>query len=118
MSEHKKMTPLERLNLFLPPPAMSKEEVFQTLVQTPHVLFEKIVSDGHATPAEEWYEQERDEWVVLLTGTAGLRFQNRPEIMELKPGDCIIIPAHVRHRVEWTDDKCKTIWLALHYNGE
>ena len=23
--------------------------------------------------------------------------------------------AHVKHRVEWTDSTCETIWLAVHY---
>ena len=26
-----------------------------------------------------------------------------------------LIPAHRRHRVEWTDPEAPTVWLALHY---
>ncbi len=118
MSKHKNMAHPERRNLFSELPKKSGEELFQTLVETPHFLFETIVSDGHTTPDDEWYDQERDEWVMLLTGAAGLRFQNNPEIVELNPGDSIVIPAHVRHRVEWTDNGCKTVWLALHYHGD
>jgi cupin 2 domain-containing protein len=36
----------------------------------------------------------------------------------LHPGDHVVIPAHRRHRVEWTDSTEKTIWLALHYQAE
>ncbi len=35
--------------------------------------------------------------------------------MVLKPGDWVDIPAHARHRVEWTDPNEKTMWLAVFY---
>ncbi|MEW6593355.1 MAG: cupin domain-containing protein [Thermodesulfobacteriota bacterium] len=90
------------------------EEAVAELFRRPGVRLERIVSDGHATPAGEWYDQETDEWVLLLSGSAGLRIEGEPEVLILKPGDCLDLPAHCRHRVEWTDPERETIWLALH----
>lgn len=105
-----------RGNLFGGFPENLPQELFETLVETVSLRLERIVSAGHATPAGEWYDQERPEWVVLLCGSAGLRFEEHPEIVVLKPDDFLLIPAHERHRVEWTDPRVKTVWLALHYD--
>lgn len=89
--------------------------MFETLVQTDHVTLERIVSAGQATPPGEWYDQDTHEWVILLSGRAGLLFEHETTARELQPGDYVLIPAHCRHRVEWTDSNQKTVWLALHY---
>jgi cupin 2 domain-containing protein len=102
-------------NLFAPIPPDSTAEIFQDLLATPHFRLERIVSSGQATPPGEWFDQETHEWVVLLTGNAGLRFADEPEPRVLSPGDHLLIPAHRRHRVEWTDPAAPTVWLALHY---
>jgi cupin 2 domain-containing protein len=89
-------------------------EVFQKLLTGKRFKLERIVSTGQATPPGEWYDQDRAEWVVLLSGAAKIRFEGaRPR--SLKPGDFVLIPAHRRHRVEWTHPRKKTVWLALHY---
>jgi len=105
-------------NLFhrVPPPAAT-ENVAELLAR-PGLRLERIVSRGHATPAGTWYDQEEDEWVLLLSGSAGLRVEGEPELLVLQPGDYLELPAHCRHRVEWTDPDRETIWLALHYRGE
>lgn len=92
-------------------------EVLETFAATEHFLFERIVSCGHATPPGRWTDQHRDEWVVLLSGAARLRFQSSDDVVELRPGDAIKIPAHCRHRVDWTTPDSETVWLALHYDG-
>jgi len=92
-------------------------ERFDALVEGNHLRLERIVSRGHATPAGEWYDQERDEWVLVLEGRAQLRFEGPDEIAVLNAGDHVVIPAHRRHRVEWTDPHGPTLWLALHYTG-
>ena len=56
-----------------------------------------------------------NECVVLLSGSAGLLFEDKAELCVMHPGDYVHIPAHRRHRVEWTDPEQKTVWLALHY---
>jgi cupin 2 domain-containing protein len=102
-------------NLFAPIPSEITAEIFQVLLSTAHFRLERIVSPGQATPPGEWYDQDTHEWVALLTGSAGLRFEDEPEPHVLAPGDYLLIPAHRRHRVEWTDPARPTVWLALHY---
>lgn len=102
-------------NLFADLPDPLPEERVDVLVQTGEVRLERIVSRGHGTPAGRWYDSGAIEWVALLRGRAGLRFADEPEVRVLGPGDCLTIPAHRRHRVEWTDPAGPTVWLALHY---
>ncbi len=102
-------------NLFMHITQASDSEVFETLLQTDALKLERIVSTGQATPPGQWYDQDRDEWVVLLSGSAGLRIDGEWDIRVLKPGDYLLIPAHTRHRVEWTETGTETVWLALHY---
>ena len=92
-------------------------EVAEALASDEQFLFERIVSHGHSTPPGKWYDQPRDEWVVLLTGAARLRFEGDDDVLEMGPGDAILIPAHRRHRVEWTWPDGETVWLALHFKG-
>ena len=91
------------------------EEFFQTLVQGKGVRIERIVSKGHCSPVDFWYDQAQREWVILLKGEAGLRFESG-ETLHLIPGSHVDIPAHARHRVEWTSASEETIWLAVFYD--
>jgi len=104
-------------NLFDNLTAGAEEEVFTRLLETKGFRLERIVSTGQATPAGEWYDQDDHEWVLLLRGSAGLRFEGESRLHVLKPGDYVEIPAHARHRVEWTDPSESTVWLAFHYTG-
>ena len=96
------------------PVAMLPEELFQTLAEAGGIRIERIISEGHATPPGEWYDQGWDEWVLLVSGGATLRFDGDAPPLVLKPGDHVMIPAGCRHRVEWTDAAQKTIWVAVH----
>jgi cupin 2 domain-containing protein len=91
------------------------EEIMETLVHSGSVRIERIVSDSHASRDGFWYDQQESEWVMVLVGSAGLKFEGEEEVLILKPGDWVNIPAHVRHRVEWTDPREKTVWLAVFY---
>jgi len=102
-------------NLLSSLPATLPAEITETLVQAKHVRIERIVSQGHATPPEFWYDQEQNEFVLLVQGAARLRFED--SVVEMKPGDWIEIPAHRRHRVEWTTPEEKTVWLAVFYES-
>jgi cupin 2 domain-containing protein len=104
-------------NLFASLPAHLPDELVETLLDSAGVRIERIVSHGHASPEGFWYDQDRDEWVVVLRGRAILRFEGEAAL-ELGPGDHVIIPAHRRHRVEWTTPDEPTIWLAMHYDRE
>ncbi|MCC7182366.1 MAG: cupin domain-containing protein [Rhodocyclaceae bacterium] len=101
-------------NLFAGIPADLTAECFDLLAAAPAVRIERIVSRGQATPDGEWYEEESNEWVLLVQGAARLVFGDGHE-WALGPGDWIDIPAHQKHRVTWTDPEQDTIWLAVHY---
>jgi cupin 2 domain-containing protein len=102
-------------NLFANVPAQATAEDVATLVESPFVRVERIVSHGHASPAGFWYDQPRDEWVLLLKGRARLEFEGADRPTEMQAGEYLRIPAHVRHRVEWTTPDEPTVWLAIHY---
>ena len=97
-------------------PAELPDELFETLVATDRVRIERIVSQGQASPEGFWYDQEENEFVVVLQGSAGLQMEGEHAPRVLTPGDYVDIPAHVRHRVEWTDASGATIWLAVFYH--
>jgi cupin 2 domain-containing protein len=101
-------------NLFADIPDDLPEELIQAILRTPGLRIERIVSLGHASPEGFWYDQEAHEWVLLVKGAARLRFEGQ-EPIELRPGAFVNIPAHGRHRVEWTDPSEPTIWVAIHY---
>jgi cupin 2 domain-containing protein len=103
-------------NLFRGVPDELADELVQRLpLQSSQLRLERIVSHGQATPPGQWYDQPAHEWVLLLAGSAGLRFEGDDRVHILKPGDYLDIPAHCRHRVEWTHPTVKTVWLAVHY---
>ena len=103
-------------NIFSEYGISKSHEIFEILLKSDSFKLERIISSGQATPEGEWLCQELDEWVILLSGKAGLSFEDEECILDLFPGDYIHIPANKRHRVEWTDKNQKTIWLALHLN--
>jgi cupin 2 domain-containing protein len=100
-------------NLLADLPSQLPDELVQMLISAGNVRIERIVSHGHASRDGSWYDQDQHEWVVVLKGAARLRFEDG--IVEMKPGDFINIPAHKKHRVEWTMPDEPTIWLAVHY---
>lgn len=101
-------------NIFSKIPSDLTEEAFEEIIRNKSFTLERIISKGHATPEGEWYDQDKNEWVMLLKGRAGLLIEGEKEIKTLQPGDYMYLPVHVRHRVEWTDPEEETIWLALH----
>ena len=104
-------------NLFADVPRSLVAERIDVLVTLRTARVERIVSTGHVTPSGEWYDQDTDEWVVLLTGSARLRFEDEPAARELRPGDWVMIRAHRRHRVDATDRDTPTVWVAVHVTG-
>ena len=101
-------------NIFEAVPADLADEKFDALVDNDSVRIERIVSRGHTSPRSGWYDQPQNEWVMVLTGEAVLSFDDGSSVT-LKHGDFIDIPAHRKHRVEWTAPGVETIWLAVHY---
>lgn len=99
-------------NLIADLPDRAPEEIVSEILRRPGIRIERIVSTGQASPPGFWYDQPEAEWVLVLAGTAELRFADEPEARRLVAGDQVFIPAHRRHRVERTDRP--TIWLAVH----
>ena len=97
------------------PASRSTEEIFEQLVVGNSVRVERIISEGQSSPTDFWFDQDQNEWVMLIQGEAILKFEAEEKPVRLRPGDWIDIPAHVKHRVEWTIPHKKTIWLAVHY---
>jgi len=102
-------------NLFDDILAHAEGEFFTDLLSRENVRIERIVSHGHASLEGFWYDQDQHEWVVVLKGAARLRFED--EIVGMKPGDFVNIPAHKKHRVEWTTPDEPTLWLAVFYTA-
>src|SRR5689334_15669449 len=104
-------------NLFAGLPPRLPEEVIETLLQADGLRIERIVSQGQASPPGFWYDQDQHEWVLVLRGAARLQIENGAAV-ELRPGDYLHLPAHMRHRVEWTSPDEPTIWLAVHFGAK
>lgn len=105
-------------NIFSHLPEVLVTEAFETLFQNRALRIERIVSKGHVTPDDAWYDQDWDEWVLLIKGKATLLFENSLKPMELDAGDYVFIAAHRKHRVTWTDPQQQSIWLAIHVAPE
>ena len=101
-------------NIFKNLPLNLEQEVFETLIQGNHVTIERIVSKGHTSEPDFWYDQQQNEWVMILQGEAILQFELSDDI-HMKSGDYLNIPAHQKHRVKWTMPEAETFWLAIHY---
>lgn len=95
----------------------SPDEIFETILEKPGIRIERIISFGQETPEGEWYDQKEDEWVLLLSGSAGLLLEGDETVRTLKTGDFLHLPAGCRHRVAWTDPDVKSVWLAVHFNA-
>lgn len=89
------------------------KELYETLAAGDGILIERIISRGHTTPVGEWYDSEEDEWVLLLRGEAVIAYIDG-SLTIIKTGDYLLIPAHQKHRVEFTSSEPPCIWLAVH----
>jgi cupin 2 domain-containing protein len=104
----------EKKNIFEDIPINLPAEIFEKIIEDRDFLLERIVSDGHSSPPNFWYDQEKNEFVMLICGSAKIIYYDGISF-SLSAGDYLIIPAHQKHRVEETDKNQKTIWIALHY---
>ena len=93
------------------------DEISEVMLTGQGMRIERIVSHGQASPPGYWYDQDEHEWVMLLEGAATLRFDGDAQLLRLTPGMHVHIPAHVRHRVEWTAPDRRSIWLAVFHRG-
>jgi cupin 2 domain-containing protein len=107
--------PAEKVNIYENIPENLPEELIETICRGEGTRIERIISRGHASPDGFWYDQENDEWVIVLSGSAVLDFEDGRQV-RMSPGDYVNIPARKRHRVVSTDAENDTVWLAVHYN--
>ncbi|HEX2930286.1 MAG TPA: cupin domain-containing protein [Candidatus Binatia bacterium] len=98
-------------NIFSKVSKAAAREEFLTLFENGSGKIERIVSHSHSSPAGFWYDQETDEWVMVLRGSAVLEFEGG-DAVELQEGDYLTIGKHVKHRVASTS--ATTVWLAVH----
>jgi cupin 2 domain-containing protein len=103
-------------NIFDELPQHLPKELVQTLIRAADVRIERIISHGHVSPADFWYDQPQHEWVIVLKGAARLQFEDR--MVEMRPGDFINIPANKKHRVDWTTPDEPTVWLGVRYGDQ
>jgi cupin 2 domain-containing protein len=80
-------------NIFAQIPEQLPEELFECIVKQDNIVIERV---------------------ILLQGKATLLFEKDKNLISLAPGDYLLIPAHTRHRVEWTQPDFNTVWLAIH----
>jgi cupin 2 domain-containing protein len=109
------MTPSKVANFFQLPYPLPLAEQFEILAAEQNLRIERIISCGQTTPPNEWFDQDLDEWVILLQGEAILMYEDSTQF-SLKAGDYLFISAHCRHRVEFTSAEPPCIWLAVHAN--
>ena len=102
-------------NIFSNIPDNLPDELIEIISKNRDIKIERIVSRGHKSNGDFWYDQDKNEFVFLVSGEAKLRFENEDKIIKIKKGDYLIIHAHKKHRVEWTSTKEETIWLTVHY---
>jgi cupin 2 domain-containing protein len=100
-------------NIFDEVPQHLPQEVVQTLLRAANVRIERIISHGHASPLDFWYNQPQHEWVIVVKGAARLQFEDG--MVEMRSGDFINVPAFKKHRVESTTPDEPTVWLGVRY---
>lgn len=103
-------------NIFTSFLSEATKEVFDVLLQNKNIRIERIVSKWHTSPAEGWYDQDDNEWVLVLEGAGKILFEDGRQVV-LNKGDFLHIPAHEKHKVAWTRPDRLTIWLAVHYSA-
>ena len=101
-------------NIFESIPEQLDDEVFDSLIQQANVKIERIVSKGHSSPKSGWYEQDHNEWVIVLKGAATIMLEDK-ELVQLTVGSHLNIPAYTRHKVSWTTPDTETVWIAVRY---
>ena len=96
-------------------PDASEDEVFENLFCDKKLRVERIVSKGQTTADDYWYDQNSNEFVVVLQGCGIVLFDDKREF-KLKKGDSLLIKSYQRHKVIFTDKTEETLWLAFFWD--
>lgn len=97
----------------LPAGLPGPDEHVETLAESEGFRVERIISHGHQSAPDHWYDQPADEWVMLVQGEAVLEWEDGQKT-RLVAGDALLIPARRRHRVQHTSQAPPCLWLAVH----
>lgn len=101
-------------NIYNDVPSSVPNEIFNDLIANDSVRIERILSHGHSSPEEGWYDQDENEWVMVIEGQGVIEFEDG-RVVTLSKGDYINIAAREKHKVVGTDKDTVTIWLAVFY---
>ena len=91
-----------------PSSAPGRGERVTKLVELPALTVEQILSGTLSEPVS--FEQDHDEWVLVLEGRARLLVEETE--LELEAGEWLLLPAGCPHTV--VETKPGTSWLAVH----
>ncbi|MEI8176073.1 MAG: cupin domain-containing protein [Candidatus Omnitrophota bacterium] len=111
------MKKIERDNIYAKIPSIKKDEIFETLLSNRKLKIERIISHGQVMKKGVWLNEAHDEWVMVLKGAGTLLFRKGNQLVKMKKGDYLLIPANTQHRVVRTAPGRPTIWLAIQYPG-
>ena len=100
-------------NLLTGVPTSIPNEIFETIISKQNIKIERIISKGHKSEPNFWYDQDKSEWILILKGEARLQFEDKS--IYLTSGDYLNIAPHQKHRIDWTTPEEETIWLAVFY---
>jgi cupin 2 domain-containing protein len=87
------MTHFSHGSLFRNLPDAAQGERFEELSQSRSFRIERITSSGQSSPPGFWFDQARDEWVLVVQGEAAVRLQDPGETIHLGAGDWLMIDA-------------------------
>jgi cupin 2 domain-containing protein len=99
--------PVARGHLVTPDAAPPSGEHTYRLADLHHAAVDQILSGRLDGPVS--YDQDEDEWVVVLAGGATLEIEE--ERLLLGPGDWVLLPAGTPHRL--VEAEPGTSWLTV-----
>ena len=120
------------MNIYDKIPESITEEIIEIMYQNPHCKVERIISNGQITTENEWYDQDQEEWIILVQGEATILIEKLQEEssdkcnilncnikeescdkVHMVKGDTLLIKSHQKHRVIYTSQNPLCIWLCV-----
>ena len=101
------------MNLFDIEKIPNSEELTTILAESKNVRIERIISSGQISSEGFQYDQDENEFVALLQGEAVISYEDGST--KLKAGDTVLIPAHKKHRVDFTSVDPPCVWICVFY---
>eukprot|EP01041_Mallomonas_annulata_P006146 gene6146-12451_t len=80
---------------------LTEENISPILTSSSGLRIFRIISTGQTTSRDDWYDQDDNEWVLLIQGNATLLFENGEENIVLS-----------------ISENPPAVWLAIHHDGD